>query len=209
MGSYSCADHLLPFLTEEHIAQAGEINRAVGAALLTETGEYFKGVLYGGFMLTNEGVKLIEYNVRFGDPEVMNVLSLLDTDFVEICMAIIDGTLDKLPVKFRHQASVCKYVVPVGYGTKSHLAIGTAINVDEILRSPDLNGRLRLYYAAVNERNGGIELTDSRSLAVVGLGNQSQRRKRSPSEQPRLCKARSSTVVISGLRVSFKSGSTT
>ena len=55
-----------------------------------------KGILYGGFMLTKDGLRVIEYNARFGDPQVMNVLPLLQADFVEVCKAIIHGTLDKL-----------------------------------------------------------------------------------------------------------------
>jgi len=60
-----------------------------------ETGRLYKGVMYGGFICTKDGVKLIEYNARFGDPEAMNVLPLLKTDFVEVCQAVIDGSLTR------------------------------------------------------------------------------------------------------------------
>ncbi len=80
MGSYSCADHLLPFLSPKHIKAASEINSKVAAALnekgLREFGVPYKGILYGGFMVTEKGLRLIEYNARFGDPEIMNVLPL-------------------------------------------------------------------------------------------------------------------------------------
>jgi phosphoribosylamine-glycine ligase len=89
MGSYSCADHLLPFLSRDHVLEAGEINRHVAETASKEIGEEYKGILYGGFMLTKDGLRVIEYNARFGDPEVMNVLPLLQTDFVEVCRAII------------------------------------------------------------------------------------------------------------------------
>ncbi|MEJ1967775.1 MAG: phosphoribosylamine--glycine ligase [Rhizomicrobium sp.] len=171
MGSYSCADHLLPFLTKEHVQEAGEINRLVGEALLKETGQEYKGVLYGGFMLTKNGLRVIEYNARFGDPEVMNVMSLLETDFVDICQAIIRGTLNQLPIKFKHQASVCKYIVPEGYPKKSASAVGREIDLSRVLRSPDLGSKLRLFYGAVNEEAGAIRLTDSRSLALVGVAD--------------------------------------
>jgi phosphoribosylamine--glycine ligase len=119
MGSYSCADHLLPFLSRDQVREAGEINRRLAEAVSQEIGDEYKGILYGGFMLTKDGLRVIEYNARFGDPEVMNVLPLLQTDFVEVCRAIVNGTLDKLTVGFKHQATVCKYVVPKAYPEKS------------------------------------------------------------------------------------------
>lgn len=170
MGSYSCSNHLLPFLTSEQIAEAGRINTLVGEALLKETGQEFKGILYGGFMLTKSGLRVIEYNARFGDPEVMNVLTLLKTDFLEICQSIVDGTLDKLHVEFANQATVCKYVVPEGYPVNSKDAVGSAIDLSGALNSAELNKRLRMYYAAVDSAGGQIRLTDSRSVAFVGIG---------------------------------------
>ena len=169
MGSYSCADHLLPFLTPDDVAQAADINRQVGEALFKETGQEYKGILYGGFMRTRDGLRVIEYNCRFGDPEVMNVLSVLETDFIDICKGIIDGSLDTLTVKFRHQATVCKYIVPAGYPDKASMVKDGRVDVSAILNSPDLDRRLRIFYAAVNENDGTITLTNSRSLAVVGI----------------------------------------
>ncbi len=116
MGSFSLPDHSMPFLKSSDIEAGLEITRQVAAALLKETGSPYKGVMYGGFIATKDGVKLLEYNARFGDPEAMNILPLLKTDFVEICQHIIDGTLDKIKIEFEHKATVCKYVVPKGYG---------------------------------------------------------------------------------------------
>lgn len=171
MGSYSCADHLLPFLSATDVAAAAKINQLVGEALLTETGEEYKGILYGGFMLTKRGLRVIEYNARFGDPEVMNVLSLLETDFVEICEAIIDGSLDKTVVKFSKLASVCKYLVPEGYPKTSAQFAGTKIDLSSAMALPNLGSNLRMYYAAVNEKDGAVTLTNSRSVAFVGIAN--------------------------------------
>ena len=116
MGSYSCADHLLPFLDAAAVAEGLEITRKVAEAIRRETGVPYKGIMYGGFMITRSGVKLIEYNARFGDPEAMNILPLLRTDFIDVCRAIIDGRLDRLDIVFEKKATVCKYVVPKGYG---------------------------------------------------------------------------------------------
>jgi phosphoribosylamine--glycine ligase len=171
MGSYSCADHLLPFLTREDVAEAENINRLVGEALLKETGQEYKGILYGGFMITRDGLRVIEYNSRFGDPEVMNVLPLLENDFVDVCQAIIDGTLDRLNIQFRRQATVCKYLVPRGYPDKSAMTNGGSIDVSAVGQSPELGNKLRMYYAAVDEDQGKITLSDSRSLAFVGIAD--------------------------------------
>ena len=108
MGSYTDANHSLPFLTEHDIAFARQINEQTLRAIQEECGEEYKGIIYGGFMATRAGVRLIEYNARFGDPEVMNLLSVLETDLVQITQAIVNRTLDQLAVKFAAKASVCK-----------------------------------------------------------------------------------------------------
>ena len=103
MGTYSDADHSLPFLTDEDIVQAQEINNATVKALKNKFADGYKGILYGGFMATATGVKLIEYNARLGDPEAMNVLSLLQSDFLTICQGIVNGTLDRVDaVSYTH-----------------------------------------------------------------------------------------------------------
>ena len=79
--------------------EAREINERVSSALFQSTGEKYRGILYGGFMVTGSGVKLIEYNARFGDPEAMNLLTLLDDDFASICYSMADGQIDQ--IKFR------------------------------------------------------------------------------------------------------------
>ena len=100
MGSYTDHTELLPFMFMEDYTEGVEIMKATVEALKKEMGIVYRGPLYGQFMITSEGMKVIEYNARFGDPEAMNVLSLLKTDFVEICQAMIDGSLDKLAIEF-------------------------------------------------------------------------------------------------------------
>lgn len=165
MGSYSCQDHRLPFLAEKHRQAASAINAAVAAAIAHDTGESYKGVLYGGFMLTRDGVRLLEYNARFGDPEALNVLSVLKTDLVDVCEAIIQGTLDRLPVEFEPLATVCKYVVPEGY--PDHPLTNERIS---LARVPEQSKRLKYYFAAVEEESDGLYLTGSRAIGFVGIG---------------------------------------
>ena len=163
MGTYSDANHSLPFLTENDIAEAHQINTQTAKAVKDKFGEGYQGILYGGFMATASGVKLIEYNARFGDPEAMNVLSLLDSDFIEICNGITDGTLKNVDVKFQNKATVCKYAVPEGYPNSP--VKNEQINVSKI-ENPD-----GLFYASVDIQNGKLVEAGSRTVAVVGVAD--------------------------------------
>lgn len=164
MGTYSDKDHSLPFLKKTEIQEAQNINVLVSEALKKECGEGFKGILYGGFMATSDGVKVIEYNARFGDPEAMNILSVLETDFFDICEAITMGTLDKIDIKFKNKATVCKYAVPTGY--PDNPVIGMPIYVND---SPASLGEY--FFASVGLKNGNLVELGSRTLAAVGVGN--------------------------------------
>lgn len=166
MGSYSCENHLLPFLSEQDVREAGDINQKVGAALLAETGEEYKGILYGGFMLTKKGLRVIEYNARFGDPEAMNVLPLMEVDFLDVCDAIVQGTLDRVAVTFRKMATVCKYIVPDEYPQKPKCEGRVDVSQLEAMERSD--DRLKIYYGAVSGLD--YSLTGSRAIAVLGIG---------------------------------------
>jgi phosphoribosylamine--glycine ligase len=167
MGSYSDASLELPFMSEDDYMAAVDVLRAVVDSL-----EGYKGVLYGQFMLTTEGLKVVEFNARFGDPEAMNTLPVLQTDFLEVLTAAREG--EDLPqLTFSPQATVCKYAVPAGYPTDP--AAGAEVTVDE--ESADAtarevagdDGEAILYYASVDDRADGIYTTTSRSFAVVGV----------------------------------------
>lgn len=82
---------------------------------LNAEGRTFQGVIYFGMMLTPKGPKVVEYNARFGDPECQAVLSLLETDLMDILEACVDGTLDQLDVKFKDAASCCLVLASGGY----------------------------------------------------------------------------------------------
>jgi phosphoribosylamine--glycine ligase len=166
MGSYSCANGLLPFLTKSDYDEGVNILKKIIDALKKEGCNYI-GPIYGQFMLTSDGVKIIEINARFGDPENMNVLPLLKTDFIDLCTSMINEALSTKKVQFEKKSTVCKYVVPEGYGFKS--MIGERIFVEE--ESVKDTGA-KLFYASVNKKNNDIYTTSSRSLAVVGVSNE-------------------------------------
>ena len=160
MGTYSDANGLLPFLTRKDVEDAHAINHAVIKALKKETGIAYRGVLYGGFIATKTGVKLIEYNCRLGDPEAMNVLPLLETDFVDVCLGTVGGKLPE--IKFSKKATVCKYVVPEGYPDNPVKNVPIEI--------PETKGA-KIYYAAVDQQDGKLIMTGSRAAAFVGLAD--------------------------------------
>ena len=159
MGSYSDSNALLPFLTKKDYDDAVKIMEKTLKAIASEA-EPYKGILYGQFMLTSEGPKLIEYNARFGDPEAMNVLPLLKTPLSEVCKAIVDGNLGE--VEFKNEASVCKYIVPDKYPQTPHA--NEIITVDEEAIN---NLGAKVFYAAVTQEDDGIHLSSSRALGIV------------------------------------------
>jgi phosphoribosylamine--glycine ligase len=155
-------------MTQREVTEGLAITQKVAEAIYKETGEYYKGVMYGGFIITKSGVKLLEYNARFGDPEAMNTLPLLKTDFVDVCKAIIDGTLDTLNMEFEKKATVCKYAVPKGYGLpKDHpdaQSTSARVEIGNV-------GEARLYYASVDKREDGLYMSTSRAIGVVGIAD--------------------------------------
>lgn len=162
MGSYTDADHLLPFIDASERKDAMDILQQIVDAM-AEEGCPYRGTMYGQFMLTVNGPKIIEINARFGDPEAMNVLSVLESSFEDICLKMATGSLDG-NVEFAKKATVCKYVVPRGYGTKSEA--GHEISVDEDgVRSA---GAV-VYYANVDMKDGKLVTGTSRSLGIVGV----------------------------------------
>ncbi len=180
MGSYSMADGLLPFVDEEVYKQAVEIIKASLLAMEKE-GRRYKGVLYGQFMLTAKGPKIIEFNCRWGDPEAMNVLPLLQSDYLAFCEGMAKGDISGMEAEFEKKCSVCKYIVPEGYGIDP--VPGNKIAIDE---KGIQEANARLFYASVDENDGEIYTTTSRSLAVVGFAEEMERAE-SSSERALSC----------------------
>jgi phosphoribosylamine--glycine ligase len=174
MGSYSDASLHLPFMNEDDYMDAVDVLRATVDAL-----DGYKGVLYGQFMLTETGPRVVEFNARFGDPEAMNTLPVLNTDFLDVLAAARDD--EPLPqLSFRPMATVCKYAVPDGYPTDPNAGAKVTIDDDVIAEvvaahreqsgdESEIAPEVLLFYASVDDREDGIYTTTSRSYAVVGL----------------------------------------
>ena len=111
MGTFSPS----PFYTDE-VAKFCEENvyqRTIDA--MAQEGREFKGVLYCGLMLTENGPRVLEFNARFGDPEAQVVIPRLKNDIVEVMLACADGTLDKVNLEFEDNAAVCVMLASEGY----------------------------------------------------------------------------------------------
>jgi|SRR5580658_33460 phosphoribosylamine---glycine ligase len=164
MGSYSQRDHLLPFLpASDRDAAIDTLRRTVEA--LSSEGIRYRGILYGGFMLTARGPVLVEYNARFGDPEGINVLTLYEEgNFADLLLGVATGRVDPNLVQFRLRSTVVKYLVPPGYGDKPKA--GGLLEVDTAAIEAD---GVHVYYGAVEAAGPGtVRLGSSRGVALVG-----------------------------------------
>ncbi len=131
---------------------------------MAEEGRPFKGILFCGLMLTEDGWYLLEYNVRLGDPETQVIIPRLETDLMELFMAAVDGKLDEVEIKWKDDAAVCivmaNYGYPKSYETDS---IIRGLN-DEIVNSQRL-----LFHAGTKKEGDDIIAVGGRVLNVVGM----------------------------------------
>jgi phosphoribosylamine---glycine ligase len=164
MGSYSQRDHLLPFLPAADRDAAVEILRATVDALRAE-GISYRGILYGGFMLTAHGPVLVEYNARFGDPEGINALTLYEEgNFADLLHGVATGRVDPNLVRFRLRSTVVKYLVPPGYGDRPKPGGRLELDTGAI----EAEG-VHLFYGGVEAAGPGtVRLGQSRGVALVG-----------------------------------------
>jgi phosphoribosylamine--glycine ligase len=118
MGSLSLAERTLPFMTDRHYEEACEIITLV-IERLREQGRRFTGVMNSGFFATAGGVKVIEFNARFGDPECMNIMSLFDGDWPHVMERMCAAELHERDVPLRDEASVVLYLVSPDYALRA------------------------------------------------------------------------------------------
>ncbi|HMD56209.1 MAG TPA: phosphoribosylamine--glycine ligase [Solirubrobacteraceae bacterium] len=131
MGSLSMPTDALPFMTDAHYERACSIIELVIERLRVE-GRHFTGVMNSGFFATADGVKVIEFNARFGDPECMNIMSLLDGSWPHVMDRICAGRLTRADVPLRREASVVLYLVSPDYALRAGPPYEFSLDVDEI-----------------------------------------------------------------------------
>lgn len=165
-GSMGCIvqmDNNYSFLTNNDIDSVKGYNFDVMKGLNTLEEYGYRGILYGSYMKTKLGIKLIEFNARFGDPEGVAVLELLETDLFDIFEAITNQSLNELDVNFRNEFCLCKYLVPLGYPDKPEKNMEISYNLIE-------EEEECLYLAGVSRENSLLKTTGSRIIAICKSG---------------------------------------
>lgn len=132
-------------------------------AALKAEGRPFQGVLYFGLMLTPDGPKVVEYNARFGDPECQAVLSLLDSDLMDIFTACREGTLDQLDLRWKDSAACCLVLASGGYPLDYRKGFPIS-GLEEAGKSAVV------FHAGTAEKDGQIVTSGGRVLGVTALG---------------------------------------
>ncbi len=128
---------------------------------MREEGNPFKGVLYAGLMITNEGPKVVEFNCRFGDPETQVVLPLLKTDLNKVCSAIIKKQVEKLTLEWKEGFAVNVVAASKGYPGKYEK--GKPISIPVL----DGNKRCKIYYSGVKKESNHLVTNGGRVLSIT------------------------------------------
>lgn len=160
MGSYSDSGVLLPFMNRKDYDDAVSVVRESVKAFKQETGHRCVGFLYGQFMLCKDGIKLIEYNFRPGDPEWMNTVILLEDNIAEIVEQMMAGQCPE-PV-FRPEATVCKYITPPEYPYKLDQVLDVTVETTGIKKAG-----AELYWSCGLDAEGKLQVGTERGLALI------------------------------------------
>ena len=161
MGTFSPS----PFYTEEVDAFCQEHIYQKTVDAMAAEGREFKGIIFFGLMLTEQGPKVLEYNARFGDPEAQVVLPRMKNDIVEVFEACVDGTLDRIKLEFEDNAAVCVVLASEGYPVSYEKGC-------EIRGLENFRGREGCYvfHAASREKDGKLVTNGGRVLGVTATG---------------------------------------
>ncbi len=161
MGTYSPT----PFLTDAQLADtARQVLEPFMRGCVAEGIDY-RGILYPGVMLTRSGPKILEFNARFGDPETQVYLTRLKNDLIELLAASVDGTLDKIELEWRPEASVCVVMASGGYpGNYPKGKIISGLDAANAL------SHTKVFHAGTALKGGHIVTNGGRVLGVTALG---------------------------------------
>jgi phosphoribosylamine--glycine ligase len=162
MGSYSPA----PLDQETYRTVESQILVPIVHAMNRE-GKPFRGVLYAGLMLTAAGPKVLEFNVRLGDPETQVLMPRLQSDLVQVALLVARGQLHTLErLEFDDRAAVCVVMASKGYPEQPEVGV-PILGLEEAERVPDVH----VYHAGTTKRDGRVLSTGGRVLGITGLGN--------------------------------------
>lgn len=177
MGAYCPA----PFATPEFMDAVIEKILIPTVHTMRKNGAEFRGVLYAGLMLTSQGPKVLEFNVRLGDPEAQAILMRLKSDLFEVLVAAADGKLKDLPeLEWDQRTAVCVVMASEGY--PGSLSTGHPIRgLDDADALPDT----KVFHAGTALKNGEVVNTGGRVLGVTALGDDASDAKRKAYEAVR------------------------
>ena len=178
MGSYSPPQFYNPALAEI----VKETIMAPTVRAMRDEGSPYKGVLYGGLMITNNGPKVLEYNARFGDPETQVILPRLKKDLVDIMLAVIDNQLDRISIKWSQDACVGVVMTSGGYPATYKTGL-TISGLDELDRD------ILVFHAGtkVGSKPGQVLTSGGRVLTVAATGKTiAEARKKVYANLPRI-----------------------
>jgi phosphoribosylamine---glycine ligase len=161
MGAYSPAPCMTAALCDQTMKQIVEPT----VQALRDMGHPYKGVLYAGLMLTKDGPKLIEYNVRFGDPETQVIVPRLKSDLLTILIATVDATLDKITARMGDDT--CLTVVLAAKGYPGDVKKGGSIRYDELNLGPDV----QIFHAGTKRVDTNLVASGGRVLNVTATGS--------------------------------------
>lgn len=157
MGAYSPA----PVYTE---ALSAEVNKTIiepTIAAMAAEGTPFTGILYTGLMLTEKGPRVLEYNVRFGDPETQPIMVRMKSDIVELFQACVDGKLDEAALEWHDEAAVCVIMASGGYPASSEKGVPIH-GLDDIAAEEAI-----VFHSGTAEKDGEIVTNGGRVLGVT------------------------------------------
>ncbi len=162
MGAYSPT----PAVTESMLKQIErEVFVPILDGLLREDIEY-KGVLYAGMMLTQGGPRVVEFNCRFGDPEIQALVMRLKTDLLDVMLAVVDGTLDEITLEWDKRPAMCVVAASKGYPGKNR--VGDVITgIDEADKMPDV----KVFHSGTATQGNALVTAGGRVLAVTAIGD--------------------------------------
>ena len=162
MGAYSPAPVVDDVARERMMTEI--IHPVIKA--MKEEGKKYRGILYAGLMITEDGLKLLEFNVRFGDPETQAILPLLRTDLITPINACIDGKLGELKLDWSEGASVCIVLASQGYPGKYEK--GKQISGLEKFTHDE---GICIFHAGTLKKDSAFVTNGGRVLGVTGVGN--------------------------------------
>jgi phosphoribosylamine--glycine ligase len=161
MGAYSPA----PVVTDDMM---NKITREILVPVvdaMNRNGTPYKGVLYAGLMMTSGGPRVLEFNVRFGDPETQPILMRLQSDLLEVFLAVCDGRLDEVALKWDPRPAICVVMASGGYPDAYEKG-----KVIHGLRDAEALDDVVVFHAGTAEQDGDVVTSGGRVLGVTALG---------------------------------------